>query len=291
MTFWQAILMLLLQRGAVDATTTRVVVAPAETLAVTMSGSGAPVVIIPGMLGGAFGFRKVTALLNARHEQVVIIDPLGTGGSSHPRAGDYSMQAQAVRIAAALDSVGIRHALVVGHAAGVPVALRMALLRPGIVSGVVLVNGSASEIFSAGALRVALRLAPIIRLFGGEKKAQNHVVNGLRANSADDSWVTNEVVAKYTAPYKDDFTATLRVLKAVATAPEPWLLLPRLTRVRVPVLLVIGTGAKEASIKPEEVTELRAVLRSLRVETLSSVGHFVQEERPDLLVQAINSVR
>jgi pimeloyl-ACP methyl ester carboxylesterase len=265
----------------------RVVVAPAETMSVTTSGAGTPIVIIPGMLGGAYGFRKVTAVLTEHHDRVLIIDPLGTGGSSHPSAADYSMAAQAQRVAAVLDSLGIAHALVVGHAAGAPIALRLALLRPHVVSGVISINGSASEKFSSGGLKLALRLAPILKLFGAQHRAQQHVISGLRDSSADPAWVTDDVVAAYTAPYKADFDATLRVLKAVAHATEPWPLLSRLHEVRVPVLLVLGTGAPKGALKSDEIAAMKKALPAMRIDSITSAGAFPQEEKPDLLVQAI----
>ena len=292
MTLFTVLVAFLLNGSATsEATTTHVVVAPAETLAVTMSGTGSPIVIIPGLLGGAYGFRKVVPQLDALHDRVIIIDPLGTGGSSRPRDADYSMQAQAARVAAALDSLHIHRALIVGQAAGVPIAFRLGLLRPEQVSGIVAVNGSASEKFSSGGLRMALRLAPIIKLFGGEKRAQNKVVNGLRESSADPSWVTNDVVNAYTAPYKQDFTTTLRVLSAVSSAKEPFVLLPRLHELHMPLLLVLGEGAEKPAVKADELAAMRTAMPAMRVQAFANVGHFIQEERPDLLVQAVNSLQ
>ncbi|HEX6560367.1 MAG TPA: alpha/beta fold hydrolase [Longimicrobiales bacterium] len=286
-----AILFCLFNRAPAPVSVHRVVVAPAETLSVTATGAGTPVVVIPGMLGGSFGFRKVTAELNAQGDRVIIIDPLGTGGSSRPDKANYSMEAQAARVAAAMDSLQIGRALVVGHAAGAPIALRLALLRPELVSGIVSVNGSASEHFSSGRMRMALRLAPVLKLFGGQQRAQQHVVNGLRESSADAAWVTDDVVAEYTAPYKTDFNGTLRVLKAVAFSKEPWPLLPRLQQLHVPVVLVLGTGSAKPAVKPDEVEAMRAALPTLRIDSVANAGAFVQEEQPDLLVRAIRALR
>ena len=44
----------------------------------------APVVFLPGLLGGAFGFRKVTPALAAAGHPTFAIEPLGVGSSSHP---------------------------------------------------------------------------------------------------------------------------------------------------------------------------------------------------------------
>lgn len=269
----------------------RIVVAPAETLTVTHQGTGKAVVFIPGMLGGAFSFRKVAQQLSADGGRVMIIDPLGTGGSSRPSKANYSMQAQAARVAAVLDSMGVEHAVVVGHSAGVPVALRLALLRPELVSSVVAVSGSASEKFAASNVRLAVRLAPILKLFGGARQAEKRVISGLREHSVDASWITSDVVASYTAPYRSDLTGTLRVLNAVATSKEPFPLLARLSEVRAPVVLLYATGARKPSIDADQLAAFQAALPQMRVDTLAGVGAMVQEERPDLLTAAIRAAR
>lgn len=265
-----------------------VVVAPAETLFVnTTHGTGKTVVIIPGILGGDYSFRKVIAALAHNGNRVVVVNPLGMGGSSRPRKSDYSMQAQAVRVAAALDSLNVKHAVFLAHATGVPVALRIALMHPSTVEGVVAVNGSASEHFSAGGVGLALRLSPILKLLGGKGMAERKVVSGMRDNSADQRWVTNDVVKKYTAPYQSDFDGTLRVLKSISEAKEPWPLLSRLHEVRVPVTLLLGTGAPKPQVKPEEVEAMRSAYPTLRVESVAAAGQFVQEEKPESIVSAI----
>ena len=75
----------------------RIPVAAAETLAVTISGadSGSPLVLIPGLFGSHFGFRKVVPLLSAAGYRTIVIEPLGIGASSRPQRADYSLMAQA----------------------------------------------------------------------------------------------------------------------------------------------------------------------------------------------------
>ena len=292
MSFWSLAFCFLFLRGPVHAKpdVMRFVVAPAETVAVTVSGAGTPVVIIPGLLGGAFGFRKVAAELDSVEERALIIDPLGTGESSHPHDSDYSMQAQAERVTSVLDSLNITRATVVGHGAGVPIALRLALLRPDMVTGVIAINGSATEKFGSGTLRLALRLGPLLKLWG-KQRAQRRVISELHHESADSAWITSEVAAAYTASYQNDFGGMMRVLKSLSNAKEPWPLLPRLQELRVPVLLLVGTGARKPGVKAEDLAALQTALPALRVDSLAGVGLWVQEERPDLLVRAIRSMK
>jgi pimeloyl-ACP methyl ester carboxylesterase len=73
-------------------------VAEGETLRTTSLGSGKPVVLIPGLFGGAYSYRKITEPLVAQGYRAVVVEPLGYGWSSHPKKADYSLDAQAQRV-------------------------------------------------------------------------------------------------------------------------------------------------------------------------------------------------
>ena len=90
-----------------------------EIVHVWSSGAGAPVVLVPGLFGSAFGYRRLVGPLEERGYRVIIVEPLGTGTSAYPKSADYSLTAQADRIASVLDTLGVRHALLVAHSVGV----------------------------------------------------------------------------------------------------------------------------------------------------------------------------
>src|SRR5437667_9712905 len=101
------------------------------------TGTGRPVAVIPGLFGAAFTFRKVLPLLVARGFRPIVIEPLGTGFSSRPAKADYSLDAQARRLAAVLDSLGSGPLLVLAHSLGAAMAFLLALDRPELVRGLV----------------------------------------------------------------------------------------------------------------------------------------------------------
>ncbi|HEY6224425.1 MAG TPA: alpha/beta fold hydrolase, partial [Gemmatimonadales bacterium] len=92
--------------------------APPDGLHVEVTGSGQPVVLIPGLFGSAFGFRKLVPLLAAAGFRAIVIEPLGVGSSARPPDGDYSLTAQADRIARVLDTLAVRGVIVVAHSLG-----------------------------------------------------------------------------------------------------------------------------------------------------------------------------
>jgi pimeloyl-ACP methyl ester carboxylesterase len=69
-------------------------VAVGEVPRTTSVRSGRPVVLLPGLFGSAFGYRKIVALLAERGYRAVVIEPLDFGWSSLPRRANYSLSAQ-----------------------------------------------------------------------------------------------------------------------------------------------------------------------------------------------------
>src|SRR5260370_10599525 len=142
-------------------------VAPAESLSVETSGRGAPVVLIPGLFGAAYGFRKLVPLLVDAGYRTIVIEPLGVGASARPEKANYSLTAQADRIAAVLDSLHVRNALIMAHSIGGSQAFRLAYRRPGLVRRLLSIQGGPTEKANTPAVQRALRLAPWIQPFRG----------------------------------------------------------------------------------------------------------------------------
>jgi pimeloyl-ACP methyl ester carboxylesterase len=264
----------------------RIAVAPAESLRVTLEGSGIPVVLIPGMLGSAFAYRKVIALLAVSGYQAVVIEPLGIGGSSRPKDADYSLTAQTARIAAVLDTLGFSHVVVVAHALGASMAYRLAVHRPDLVGGLVSLDGGPAESATTRGFRRAMAFAPWIRLFGGVRLIRGRIHRSLIAASGDTSWVSDQVVDGYAADASADLTGTLRAYLGMAEAREPEPLAPHLKDIRCPVLLLIGGAPHDGGVREAEVVLLERDIPAFTIETVPRAGLYLQEERPDAVAEA-----
>jgi len=268
----------------------RVPVARAESLHVSVSGHGQPVVLIPGLFGSSFGFRNVVPGLTAAGYRVIVIEPLGIGSSARPKDGDYSLMAQADRIAAVLDILGIHDAVVVAHALGAAMAYRLAYRRPDLVGGIVSLEGGPAEAAATPSFRRAMKLVPWIKWFGGIGRIRSKIRSGLVAASGDTSWVTDSVVAAYTAGAAADLDGTLMAFLRMAQAHERERLAPHLGDIHCPVRLLVGTAQHEGGVPAGDLEALRAGLSSLSIERVPGSGLYIHEEQPEAVVNAVKGL-
>lgn len=265
-------------------------VAPRESLRVTIAGAGAPVVLIPGLFGSAFGYRHLLDLLPAAGYRTIVVEPLGIGGSPRPRKADYSLTAQADRIAAVLPQIESQPVLVVAHSMGVSMALRLAYRHPELVRAVVALDGGAAERAATPGFRRAMQYAPWIKWFGGMKRIRPKMRKDLIAASGDSSWVTDEVMDGYTAAAAADLDGTLLAFLAMSEARESERLAPHLSEIRCPVRLVLGTAPHQGGVEEKQIRLLRERLPNFGIDSISGAGQYLFEEQPAAVVEVIGVV-
>lgn len=278
---------------ASDSLARTIAVAPEESLRVTILGptGGPPVVIIPGLISPAYAFRNVLPQLAEAGVRAIVIEPLGVGNSSHPGGKtDYSHTAQAARIAAVMDTLGVSRAVVMGHAVGTAMALRLATSRPELVSRLLLVEGAALENAAVPGVKSALKFAFLVRLFGGRGRVRKEVRKGLIANSADSSWVTDSLIHRYTDGGAGDMGGVLRALRGMQNAIEPDSLNPKLNSLQTPVRLLLGAGpliGGGTGLSTGRIRGLQRRIPQLTIDSVSGAGLHVHEERPDVIVHEL----
>jgi len=95
--------------------------------------------LIHGSGSSTHTWDPMVPLLTTSH-RVIRIDLLGHGRSDKPADGDYAIPAQGRRAAAALDRLGVEHAIVVGHSSGGYTATALAEQQPDMVTALALIN-------------------------------------------------------------------------------------------------------------------------------------------------------
>jgi pimeloyl-ACP methyl ester carboxylesterase len=265
-------------------------VAPAESLRVTVAGAGPMVVLVPGLFGSAFGYRHLLKLLPAAGFRAVVIEPLGIGRSPRPRRADYSLTAQADRIAATLVRLNQGPVVIVAHSVGASMALRLAYRHPELVSAVISLDGGPAEEAATPGFRRALRYVPWVKWMGGVRRLRPLIRKDLVAASGDPSWITERVVDGYIAGAAADLDGTLLAFLAMAESREPERLAPHLGEIHCPVRLVVGSAAHKGGIEPQQVELLQERLPTFAVDTVAGAGQYLFEEQPSSVVEIIRRV-
>jgi pimeloyl-ACP methyl ester carboxylesterase len=263
-------------------------VAKGETLRTTSVGTGQPVVLIPGLFGGAYSYRKVIAPLVSQGFRAIVVEPLGYGWSSHPKKADYSLDAQAQRVARTLEQIGIKRAILIAHANGAGIGFRLAAQRPDLVRGFLSIDGPPAEsaatpelkrVFTMGAFPVKMMMDPA--------RARYELKDELVSSSGDKSWVTDEVVGAYTAGQIADLGGSIDALHQMSKAREQGSLADQLHHCTVPVLLLVGTAPHRAAVSPEERALLQQKLTRIEIQDVPGAGRYIQEEKPEVVLAAV----
>lgn len=271
-----------------DTTTVRHIgVAPAETLTVTITGIGRPIVMVPGVFGSAFAFRKVVPDLADAGYQVIVVEPLAYGTSSRPRRADYTLHAQALRVARILDALDVHDAVLVGHSLGAAIVLRLAWMRPQLARAVLSLEGGPAEAAAGPGMRRALTMVPLVRLIGGRSIIRRALRQSLVRSSGNAGWADDETLLGYTAGITADLDATLLAYMRMADARESEPLAAHLAEIACPVQLLLGGARHDAGPGDDEIARLRRFTPHLDVVTVAGAGHYLQEEQPDAVVRAI----
>ncbi|HEU4648887.1 MAG TPA: alpha/beta hydrolase [Gemmatimonadales bacterium] len=274
----------------VDSVVRDIGIAPNEVVRTTSIGTGRPVVLVPGLFGGAYSWRTIAGPLAERGYRAIVVEPLGTGFSGYPSKADYSLTAQADRIGHVLDSLGVQQSIVVAQSVGASMALRLAYRRPELVRGIISIDGGPVEEAATPGLRSAMKWAGLLKLFVGAGTIRKKVRNGMKENSADSTWITDSVVAGYTAGPARDVHRTIDALHGMARSKEPELLRDHLRDIKVPVRLMVGGHPHGSGVGDHEIELLRSELPAFAVDSVPGAGQFIQEEQPASVLDLIGAL-
>jgi pimeloyl-ACP methyl ester carboxylesterase len=263
-------------------------VAPDEILRTTTSGTGEPLVLIPGIFGAAYGYRMLTAPLARSGYRTIVVEPLGYGWSSHPKDADYSFAAQTGRVGRALDSLGVTGALVVAQSSGAAIAFRLAVLRPDLVRGLLSIDGGPAESAATPGMKKAFKFGGgLVKLAMDESALRHDVRREIVRNSGDTTWITDAVIRGYTAGQTADMGGSIDAFHRMSKAKEPTSLAGQLHQCTVPVRLLVGTVSHPAEVTADQQAMLRSTLRNFSADSVAGAGEYIQEEQPAVVLAAV----
>ncbi len=269
---------------------TMVPVAEAESLQVTVIGDGPAVVFIPGLFGSAYSYRHVMMRLDTVGYRSIVVEPLGMGSSSRPADADYSLTAQADRVAAAMGQLGVESAVLVAHAVGGSIAMRVAYRHPELVRGVVSIEGGPGESGMTRGFKRWMKLVPVAKMIDGRRLMAGMIYREMKDLSSDDSWVTQGVVQAYLSGMAKDYRGTLTAYQGMARAEEPEALRDNLKAIGCPLVLLVGDTGHNQGPSQEEIAILAQLVPSFAVDTVSASGFFIQEEQPVAVANVVDGL-
>lgn len=247
-------------------------------------GEGEPVLLIHGHTLDHRVFDHVAARLESENVRLLRPDLRGHGQSSVPPSG-YHWSHHAADMAAVLEAAGAPRATVVGFSLGGGVALELALERPGLVNGLVLIDAVLPDRpFEPDFMANLREVARTIRS------------QGLRA-AMEGPWAGSPLFApslerpgvrEKLAEILRDFPGADYLARERDRVERDWTVPERLPEIQVPAVVLVGERDMPGFV--EFSREIAASIPGARLETVPGCGHLVPLEAPEAVAAAIRSV-
>jgi pimeloyl-ACP methyl ester carboxylesterase len=241
------------------------------------TGTGRPLLLLHGLLGGLFCWRRnMEAFL--RHHTVFAIDLPGHGQSDAPRYLDCSMQAQAGRLWSLLEQLRLREVDIVGCSWGGAIAMLLAAQSAKVRSLVLaapvnpwstqglgrirFLNGRIGEALLRTAWPVSRPLYRIAlaRMYGDPRRLSAETVAGYRS----------QIMRHYRV---DNILNTLRSWETDVNA-----LRTAIPQIKTRSLLIWGT--RDTAVDVRSAEPLKRALPDCELKMIEGAGHLPFEETP-----------
>jgi haloalkane dehalogenase len=248
------------------------------------------VVLVHGTPSWSFEYRHLIPKL-AETRRVLAFDHLGFGLSQRPLAFDYTPESHTRVLGEALERLGITRFALVVHDFGGPIALPLAVAAPGSVTALVVLNSWMWNFANEPAFARAARL-----MASAAGRFMYYWLNAslrwiMPFGYADQRKLTRRIHAQYLAPFRDR-EARVRVLWTLAcaltrsTASLAALWGARAQLAQIPAQIVWGIG--DRALPPSMLERWRTALPQAHVTELRGVGHWPQEEAPDVVAALLD---
>jgi haloalkane dehalogenase len=252
---------------------------------------GRPLFFAHGNPTWSYLWRRQIADLSERGHRCVAIDHMGFGRSDKPpHPAVYSLQTHVDNALALVDALDLRDVVLVAHDWGGPIGLGALLERRDRLRALVLMNTWAWELPSF--------LPPFLREFRTEGLGEILALGGnLFVESIPGGMAQRDIdpvmMEAYRAPFPDywsragilAFQREIPLTERDRSAPLMGSIHERLTDLEVPVLLV--WGLRDRVFQPVFLDQWRELFPAARTIELEDAGHFLVEDRPEAVTEAI----
>jgi esterase len=249
-------------------------------LAASEYGTGPPLAILHGLFGSGRNWRSIAQQLATSH-RVLTFDLRNHGVS--PWAEGMSYPEMVADLGASLRAYGISNTALLGHSMGGKVAMLTALLYPGEVDRLVVVD--IAPVQSPPTLLAYVRAMRTADLHGVTRRGD---VDAQLAETVHDPaergfLLQNLIIDEGTARWRLNLDAIEREFPEIVGFPA----LPAGTTYRRPTLFV--AGARSDHIRPEHEPGIRQLFPRARIMRIEEAGHWVHAEQPRAFLEAVDA--
>jgi pimeloyl-ACP methyl ester carboxylesterase len=253
-------------------------------------GAGEPILFVHGTTTWSFLYRDLIRDLS-RDYRCIAPDHIGFGLSDKPAGWGYQFPEHTGNLAALVDHLGLERFTLVAHDVGGPISLSYALNQPGRVTRLLLMNSflwplrgpfAVAPALAGRLVDTALGRLLLIQL-NAEVRWLVPLVYGDRAK------LTPAIHRQYLAPFPRPadrhgvFAMARQVLSGAGWCQELWE--QRTALAGIPAAIV--WGMKDPLFGPRFLARWREALPGAEVVELARTGHFVAEEQPAAVLQAL----
>lgn len=282
----------------------RIALSTGITLNVRLGGKGKPIIFLHGFPESHRTWRHQLDDLGRDH-RVIAPDQRGFGASDKPEGvQNYETHEMIADLIALADTLGLATFTLVGHDWGGAVAWQAALMHPGRIRRLVIVNAPHPHIFLKSLIEDEGQRAAsqYIRAFRNPLMEAGIVAMGLEtffektfASHVDLALIPDEERRAYLSDWAQPgaLTAMLNWYRAPRFEVPPvgedaslpaWAHMP-FPAVSVPVLVI--WGLKDKALLPVQLEGLDKLVDDLRIVAMPDAGHFVPWEKPEAVTKAI----
>jgi pimeloyl-ACP methyl ester carboxylesterase len=253
-----------------------------------------PIVLVHGASGNLQDLRLALGDRLAADRRVILVDRPGHGRSARPGGGaDASPARQAELIAQALDRIGARRFVLLGHSLGGTVAAAFALAYPDRVAGLVLLAPVTHPWVGGLVWYNAILSTPLVGpLFArtialplGELLLEGGAASVFAPEAMPADYVRRAAIRLLLRP--SEFVANAQdvaVLKDFVTAQAP-----HYGALAAPTIVL--TGGADTTVSPRiHARAIAAALPDARLIVLDGVGHMPHHTNTDAVVAAIGEL-
>lgn len=275
------------ERARVDLETGEFVEVEGVRLHYLSRGGGRPVVLLHGNSGFAHDFTSVLEAIDAGEFRALAFDRPGHGFSERP-AQDGAMSSQARLVRGALEALGVRRPIIVGHSWGAALALSYALQYAEEVAALVLLAPAVyAEDEMYAAQRILVEIPILSELF---IRASDTFIRSEIKKTLERAFSPDQLPLEYLHAAESLWTRPGHVRAFMQDEygynPAVGLLAPRYGAVAVPTFIVTG-DADELVNPARHAYPLHGEIGHSELVVIPAAGHMLPHTRPEAVVEAL----